>query len=94
MIKYELTKQAFRSLKKLTKSDPKTAKRIKQTIGDLRLDPTKGEALQGYTKFKKVRIGKYRLIHSVQDGVLWIVIIEKRETVYLTFEHFFKNAKF
>ena len=94
MIKYKLTKQAFRALKKLAKSNPKIAKRIKQTIIDLRINPTKGEALQGYTKFKKVRVGKYRLIHTVQEDVLWIIIIEKRETVYLTFEHFFKNANF
>ena len=94
MVKYELTKHAFRALKKLAKSDPNTAKRIKQTIVDLRVDPNKGEALQGYTRFMKVRVGKYRVIHTIQEGVLWIIIIEKRETVYLTFEHFFKNAKF
>lgn len=94
MREYKLTKQSFRALKKLQKADPKTAKRIKQVIQDLRNDQLFGEALQGYSKFKKVRIGKYRLIHTLQEDVLWVVIIEKRETVYLTFEHFFKNAKF
>ena len=93
-MEYELTKQALKSLKKINKADNKTAKRIKNVIISLRKDEVSGEALQGYTNFKKYRIGKYRLIYTVAEGVLWITIIEKRETVYQTFKHLFDNSDF
>ncbi len=40
-----------------------------------------GESLQGYSDFFKIRIGKFRLIHTTINGILIIAIIEKRETV-------------
>ena len=51
-----------------------------------------GEALRGHTDFFKVRVGKYRLIHTTQNDVLIIAIIEKRETVYETFQHLLKHS--
>lgn len=53
-----------------------------------------GEKLQGHSKFEKSRVGKYRLISTVRDSVLIIAIVEKRETVYETFEHLLKNSNF
>jgi mRNA-degrading endonuclease RelE of RelBE toxin-antitoxin system len=53
-----------------------------------------GESLQGYSKFKKIRVGKFRFIYTLQDEILLIAIIEKRETVYQTFEHLYKNSNF
>jgi mRNA-degrading endonuclease RelE of RelBE toxin-antitoxin system len=46
----------------------------------------------GYSEFKKIRAGKYRLIYTLRDQIILIAIIEKRETVYQTFEHLFKNS--
>lgn len=94
MINYRLTKQAFRQLKKLQQSDINTARHIKSAIISLSEGNIEGEALQGYSDFKKIRVGKYRLIYTVLDKELLIAIIEKRETVYKTFKHLFKNSNF
>lgn len=91
---YKLTKQAFKKLKVLAKNDPKTARKLKEIIMQLREDLISGESLQGYSQFKKVRAGKFRLIYTFQEELILIAIIEKRETVYETFEHLFKNSKF
>lgn len=90
----KLTKQAEKKLRKINKSDNKTAKRIKEAIFSIRDGEASGESLKGYTNFKKYRVGKYRLIYTVVDDELWITIIEKRETVYLTFKHLFDNSDF
>lgn len=94
MMEYKLTNQAFNKLKLLAKNDTNIAKRIKEVIVKLRDYIICGESLQGYSKFKKIRIGKFRLIYTIQEEILLIAIIEKRETVYQTFEHLFKNSKF
>lgn len=91
---YRLTKQAAKRLKKILKSDLKTAKRIKDAIILLSENRNLGEALQGHSDFRKIRVGKYRLIHTKIDGVTIIAIIEKRETVYETFQHLLKNSDF
>ncbi len=91
---YKLTKQAFKKLKVLAKNDPKTARKLKEIIMQLREDLISGESLQGYSQFKKVLAGKFRLIYTFQEELILIAIIEKRETVYETFEHLFKNSKF
>jgi mRNA-degrading endonuclease RelE of RelBE toxin-antitoxin system len=91
---YRLTKQAVKQLKKLKKSDANTAKRIKSALILLSEGDITGEALQGYSDFFKVRVGKFRLIHTTIDGVLIVAIIEKRETVYKTFKHLIENSDF
>ena len=91
---YKLTNQAFKTLKFLSKNDIKTAKRLKDIIEKLRNDLIAGESLQGYSKFKKIRVGKFRLIYTFQDELVLIAIIEKRETVYQTFAHLLKNSSF
>lgn len=91
---YKLTKQAFKTLTALAKNDPKTAKKLKDVIECLRKDLISGESLQGYSQFKKIRVGKFRLIYTLQDELLLIAIIEKRATVYQTFEHLFKHSDF
>ena len=94
MAGYRLTKQAVKQLKKLKKSDANTAKRIKSALILLHDGDIKGEALQGYPDYFKLRVGKFRLIHTTIDGVLIVAIIEKRETVYKTFKHLIKNSGF
>ena len=94
MADYRLTKQAVNQLEKLNNSDRNTAKRIKSALLLLIAGEVTGEALQGYPDFFKVRVGKFRLIHTTIDDVLIIAIIEKRETVYETFKHLIKNSDF
>lgn len=91
---YKLTRQALKQLKLLAKNEIKTAKKLKEAIIQLRKDLISGESLQGYSQFKKIRVGKFRLIYTYQEELLLIAIIEKRETVYKTFEHLFKNSSF
>ena len=91
---YKLTRQALKQLKLLAKNEIKTAKKLKDVIIQLREDLISGESLQGYSKFKKIRVGKFRLIYTLQEEILLIAIIEKRETVYSTFEHLLKNSSF
>ena len=90
----KLTKQALKALKKLSNNDIKTAKRLKNIIEKLRSNSIAGESLQGYSQFKKIRAGKYRLIYINQEELILIAIIEKRETVYQTFAHLLKNSSF
>ena len=92
MLDYKLTKQAFTKLTELSLDNPKIAKNIKEVIVNLRSELISGESLTGYSKFKKIRTGKYRLIYTVKDNVLLIAIIEKREIVYKVFEHLFKSS--
>lgn len=89
---YKLTKQALKTLIQLAKDNPKIASSIKAVIMKLREDLIEGESLKGYATFKKIRTGKYRLIYTLREDVLLIAIIEKRETVYATFEHLFKKS--
>ena len=91
---FKLTKQAFKKLKKLSTSNIQAARQIKITINKLRQDIVVGETLQGFSSFKKIRIGSFRLIYTFQEEVIIISIIEKRETVYQTFEHLVKNSDF
>ncbi len=94
MIDFKLTKQATKSLKKIAKSDRAVAIRVKKAILNIAEESLKGEALQGFSQFKKVRIGKYRLIYTQSDNILLITLIEKRETIYKTFGHLFKSSDF
>jgi len=91
---YKLTKQAFKQLKLLAKNNRKVAERLKVVIMQLREDLISGESLQGYSQFKKIRVGRFRLIYTLKDEILLITIIEKRETVYQSFEHLLKNSNF
>ncbi len=94
MREYRLTKHATKTFRKIKKSNPALARRIKNLIVDLSAGETTGEKLQGHSKFEKNRVGKYRLISTVRDDVLIVAIVEKRETVYETFEHLLKNSNF
>jgi mRNA-degrading endonuclease RelE of RelBE toxin-antitoxin system len=92
MLSYRLSKQALKSLSKLEKSDKSLARRIDQKIVQLRKQEITGEALQGASDYSKVRVGKYRIISMVRDNMLLVYIIEKRESVYQTFQHFLRDV--
>ena len=92
MREYELTKQAIKKLKNLSKNDPKIATQIASSILNLRKDLIKGESLTGFTLYKKIRVRNFRIIYKLENEKLLIAIIDKRETVYKIFEHLVKNS--
>jgi mRNA-degrading endonuclease RelE of RelBE toxin-antitoxin system len=92
MLNYRLSKQALKSLTKIEKSDKKLARRIDPKIVQFRKEEITGEAVQGASDYSKVRVGKYRIISTVRDNMLLVYIIEKRESVYQTFQHFLRNV--
>ena len=94
MANYELTKQAIKQFKKIVKSDMKMAKQIKKALSLIDNEEALGETLQGYSEFFKVRVGKYRLIHTIIDDIRIIALVEKRETVYKTFRHLLEKSSF
>ncbi|VAW41476.1 hypothetical protein MNBD_GAMMA01-1715 [hydrothermal vent metagenome] len=77
MANYRLTKQALKQLKKLVKSDIKIARRIKKALLLIDAEENLVESLQGHSECFKVRIGKYRLIHTKINNVIIIALIPK-----------------
>ena len=59
MREYELSKQAIKKLKNLSKNDPKLATQVAYNILNLRKDLIKGESLTGFTLYKKIRVRNY-----------------------------------
>ena len=92
MREYKLTKQAIKKLKSLSKNDPKLAIQITSSILNLRKYLIKGESLTGFTLYKKIRVRDFRIIYKLENEILLIAIIDKRETVYKIFEHLVKNS--
>ncbi len=46
--------------------------------------PSGGKKLRGKTQFYRLRVGDYRIIYDVQDGILVVVVVEvgDRKDVY------------
>lgn len=92
----QLTKQAKKKLELIKKSHPKIAKNISASILNLKEgdEVYKGETLQGYSDFRKIRVSKYRIIYTFTSDLVTVAIVDKRETVYQTFTHLMKNSQF
>jgi addiction module RelE/StbE family toxin len=90
------TKQAGKKLKQINKSTPQVAKAIKNLLLSLAEDvkQVRGETLQGYSDFKKFRVGKYRVIYTYNETTVTVAILDKREIVYQSFEKLMKNSDF
>ncbi|MGH3450408.1 MAG: type II toxin-antitoxin system RelE family toxin [Haloechinothrix sp.] len=78
----ELRPAAVRALRKL---DPQTRRRVQGAIALLALDPRPpgARALQGRPGLR-VRVGDYRIIYTVADDVLVVVVVRHghRRDVY------------
>ena len=78
----ELRPAAVRTLRKL---DPQVARRVRGAIALLAHDPRPpgARALQGRSGFR-VRVGDYRIIYTVEDEVLLVVVVRlgHRRDVY------------
>ena len=81
--KIELSTLAQKNLDQL---DPKIARRINERIAPLYDPRSIGEALKGSRlgEFWKYRVGDYRIISSIEDGALTILVVRigNRREVY------------
>ncbi len=83
-IKY--SDKAVDQLRKISKSDPKSAERIFEKIEKYVENPGRMrniKMLKGkYGSFLRLRIGKYRVIFENKDDVMWIYQILHRQEGY------------
>lgn len=87
MLEINFSKQAEKFLKNLQKKDQQTAKQVIIKITALASNPkaTSSIALVNHAEFRRIRIGKYRIIYQFDEKVLFITIIDKRDEVYKNF---------
>ncbi len=71
----EITRTAERQLKKLTQDD---RRRVVRTVAMLAIDPRPRGArkLAGYDDVFRVRTGRYRLIYSIADKRLTVLVLK------------------
>ena len=92
-------KQAKKELENLKSKNKTLAKRIILSI--LRLknnsNPVNSIELIGVKGFRRIRVGKYRIIYKIQKktegngNIIYIVLICKRDDVYKIFEKIIKK---
>ena len=83
-VRLYFSKKAIKSLNKLKKSDIKLSKRIIKKITELQKDPNPAFSIDlvNFFPFKRVKIGKYRIVYKYNTKILNIAFIDKREDVY------------
>jgi len=76
MLRLDLTKNAIAFLDKLP---PKQFKQVSKKIFSLMVNPKPHDSkqLQGY-HYRRADIGEYRIIYRIEEAVLKIVIVGKR----------------
>lgn len=76
MLKINLSRQATKKLQKLP---PKQGKQIATKINELKINPYPQDSLKlkGYS-YHRVDMGEYRIVYHVEDQILEILLIEKR----------------
>ena len=77
MLKVKLTKQAENFLSKIP---AKHANQISKRILALQENPESLQTieLQGISPFRRLKSGEYRIVYKIEDGVIYIPIIGKR----------------
>ena len=82
-------------LKKLGKSDKKTAVKIKNEIKDLQDDPYSKTYIMADSKCRKLRIDNYRIALDIDNDtqIVSIYIIENRKKSYKVFDQIRKKFK-
>jgi mRNA interferase RelE/StbE len=77
MLKIDISK---RSQKFLAKLPPKQARQLTTKILELRInpEPTDSSKLKGYDHYRRADFGEYRIVYFVQDDVLMISLVGKR----------------
>ena len=79
----EITRTAERQLRKLSQDD---RQRVARMVAMLAIDPRPRGArkLVGYDDVFRVRLGRYRVIYSIDDGTLTVLVLTMghRKDVY------------
>lgn len=78
MIEINLSRQATKFLEN---AQPKHSKQIARKLIDLRSNPNPHDSIQLkglYSKYRRADIGEYRIIYFVDQEILYIVLIGKR----------------
>jgi len=73
------------ALRMLSKIHPAVAKQIAEKVNLLKDHPELGKKLRGgFKKYRRLRVGKYRVIYRKKEDVLSILILNigKRENIY------------
>ena len=88
MYKLDITRSVDRFLRKL---QPKQFRQVVRTILKLRFDPNPNDSKQliGSAQYKRVDIGEFRIIYRIEDDVVKIAVVGKRNDndVYRKFEN-------
>lgn len=73
----EITGSATRALAKLRAKDAASAARIARAIDQLKTTPrpSGAKALQGDRGILRIRVGDYRVLYTVQDKALIVLVI-------------------
>ena len=87
MLNVNLSRQASKFLKKLP---AKQTRQIATKIMELRVNPNVHDSIQlkGYPEYRRTDLGEYRIIYNVDDDVLNVFVIGKRndDEVYKIFQ--------
>ena len=87
MLNVNLSRQASKFLKKLP---AKQARQIATKIMELRTNPNVHDSIQlkGYPEYRRTDIGEYRIIYNVDNDILNVFVIGKRndDEVYKIFQ--------
>lgn len=75
-----------KALKELSKLDKPTARRVVTAIGQLSAEPHPAgmRALVGFPGFFRIRVGDYRIVYTVNDSELIVLVLRvaHRSVVY------------
>ncbi len=84
MLTVKLSKSVEKFLKNLQKKDSAIAKQIALKITALTLNPTPPSSLAivGNSDFRRIRVGKYRVIYYFDEKNLFVTLVDKRDKVY------------
>ncbi|MBC8455638.1 type II toxin-antitoxin system RelE/ParE family toxin [bacterium] len=73
------------ALNNLSKTHPTDTMRIVKKVNLLKNNPNLGTKLRGgFKKYRRIRVGKYRVIYRKKEDVLTILVLNvgKRENIY------------
>jgi len=81
LISIKFDKKALKELKKLSRN---IQIKIIQKIEYLRQDPLSGRQLSGFSPYRRIRSGDYRIIYTFQDESLVILVLKigHRKNIY------------
>lgn len=68
--------------KDVKKLDKKNKERLLDTLEKIKENPTRYKQVKGIPNCFRLRIGNLRVVYLVKGDEIWILIVEKRKSVY------------